>query len=524
MIERAIEHWLTNTNERGYQIPFCQVLACQGHRVLHISSHGSPEQGKDIITLDRRNKPCAYQLKTGRIDKGKLREIQGELTELVSMPIQYPGIPKAKHAAYLVTNGDLNDVARTDLAVLNQGYRRNRWPEITAITKGQLLGDFLKVQGKFLPAEVPDFNCFLSLLLRDGRKPAAKAEISNLIESLLFRKFGRARTEIPRAMASVLILTGYVLGAHYRHENHAAIMEGWTLAAAYILAMAGRHELDLQSWEPSFLLAMHGIDSAASALHLEVTTRKHLVETDHLLYDGLVYPFRITSILGYLCAAALSRKIRGETDWVDERLDHLVASNLSRLKMWSEGAVPHLLAIAHYCRSRIRPMLDEFIVMTILDSILAANGPAARGRGLPGPYSDLESSLRITYGLVEEAEMEDFTGSSFTLRTAVDFLASRLWRQALRMRWRTISHIHQQEFIPDHLWQFYCWNNAEGETVAKFPAQRQSWAELRRECQAVQLERVPGGLQEHPEFLPFLLLAYPHRLTPNISRYFTSLL
>ncbi len=51
MIERAIENWLTKTNERNYQAAFCQVLMHQGHRVLFSSSHGPMEQGKDIITI-----------------------------------------------------------------------------------------------------------------------------------------------------------------------------------------------------------------------------------------------------------------------------------------------------------------------------------------------------------------------------------------------------------------------------------------------------------------------------------------
>ena len=51
MIERAIENWLTKTNERNYQAAFCQVLMHKGHRVLYSSSHGPMEQGKDIITV-----------------------------------------------------------------------------------------------------------------------------------------------------------------------------------------------------------------------------------------------------------------------------------------------------------------------------------------------------------------------------------------------------------------------------------------------------------------------------------------
>jgi hypothetical protein len=43
VIERAIENWLTRTNERNYQAALCQVLMHQGHRVLHSSVHGPME-------------------------------------------------------------------------------------------------------------------------------------------------------------------------------------------------------------------------------------------------------------------------------------------------------------------------------------------------------------------------------------------------------------------------------------------------------------------------------------------------
>ena len=66
MIERAIENWLTNTNERNYQTPFCQALMVRGHTVLYKSRHRPMEQGKDIITTDGSGKFHAYQPQNGQ--------------------------------------------------------------------------------------------------------------------------------------------------------------------------------------------------------------------------------------------------------------------------------------------------------------------------------------------------------------------------------------------------------------------------------------------------------------------------
>jgi hypothetical protein len=45
VIERVIENWLTNANERSYQLAFCQLLASEGESVVYVSPHGSLEQG-----------------------------------------------------------------------------------------------------------------------------------------------------------------------------------------------------------------------------------------------------------------------------------------------------------------------------------------------------------------------------------------------------------------------------------------------------------------------------------------------
>ena len=104
MIERAIENWLTNTTERSYQLPFCQVLLHKGHRVIDISKHGPMERGKDIVTISPDGTPCAWQLKTGKINTRTWREIKGEVMEMIELPITHPSVDKSVlHRSYLVT-------------------------------------------------------------------------------------------------------------------------------------------------------------------------------------------------------------------------------------------------------------------------------------------------------------------------------------------------------------------------------------------------------------------------------------
>lgn len=83
MIERLIENWLDNTNERGYEIAFCQALTAEGHTILKRPAHGPTEHGKDIASKDADGHYHCYQLKTGTLSKSTWRAIRDEVVELV---------------------------------------------------------------------------------------------------------------------------------------------------------------------------------------------------------------------------------------------------------------------------------------------------------------------------------------------------------------------------------------------------------------------------------------------------------
>jgi hypothetical protein len=89
VIERLIEDWLTRANEREYEVPFCQLLMAEGHRVKHRQTHGLTEQGKDVISVDARNRAHAFQLKADDITLARWRrEVLPEIHSLTEVPIQ----------------------------------------------------------------------------------------------------------------------------------------------------------------------------------------------------------------------------------------------------------------------------------------------------------------------------------------------------------------------------------------------------------------------------------------------------
>ena len=184
MIERAIENWLTNTNERNYQTPFCQALMVCGHAVLYRSRHRPMEQGKDIITTDGLGQFHAYQLKTGDIDLTTWRNIRGEIEELIQLPIVHPSVSKdAGHRSYLVCNGEITDEVRIQIDQINEDNARQQrhYSYLDVITFHRLLGLFVDAQRGFLPKSLEDYDAFLRLHLSDGRDFIDKAALSQFL-------------------------------------------------------------------------------------------------------------------------------------------------------------------------------------------------------------------------------------------------------------------------------------------------------------------------------------------------------
>jgi hypothetical protein len=112
VLARLIEAWTDSVSERAYQTPFCHMLIHRGHRILHSTRHGALELGKDVVTVDGDGIPCAFQLKGhpgGRLRKREYGELLPQINELLYQPILYPGAPKEKHRAFLVTNGEVEE-------------------------------------------------------------------------------------------------------------------------------------------------------------------------------------------------------------------------------------------------------------------------------------------------------------------------------------------------------------------------------------------------------------------------------
>jgi hypothetical protein len=509
LIERVIENWLTNTNEIGYQVPFCQYLVTEGYTLLHLSSHGQMEQGKDIISIDQKGNLCAFQLKAGNIDLPEWRQIRGEIEELVEIPINFPGIPKdVKHRSVLVTNGAISDPVRRGIDDLNLTYEKRGCCGLELITKMDLLKRFLKVHNVFLPNEPSDFKLFLELLLTDGRELIDKELTARFMEGILFSG-KESKPELKRKIASGLLLMQCLMRTFENTANHVSIIEGWTLFGSYILAMAERYKLENKYWHQSFNLILHLINNQFDLLKTEFFTRTNYLEDS---WDGgLIYKSRLTMVLGWLSAFELYNKEKDKLYDLDKRVFEYIKRYKDSTWYWGESATPFFIEMSLLASQSGDPSYSTNLLVDLIAQIIVEN-ESRDGKGVPNPYYSAEQVIGYSYKLGEkEIASGSFLGSSYHVSTIVDMLVRRKRRTPLNEVWKGISNLLLCEFKPAPAWKFLTWHCEEGDQVEFFYGQPQSWKQLIDQASDYKINSLPKSLKDNP-FSHFFLICYPHRL------------
>lgn len=510
MIERVIENWLTNTNEIGYQVPFCQYLVSEGYILQHLSSHGQMEQGKDITSIDAKGIPCAFQLKSGDIDLPEWRKIKPEIDELVEIPINFPGVRKdIKHRSVLVTNGVITDPVRRTIDDLNINYQKRGYSELEVITKMDLLKRLVNVHGVFLPNEPSDFKLFLELLLSDGRELIDKELTSKFMEGIVFSG-KESKPDLKRKIASGLLLMQYLMRTFENAKNHISIIEGWTLFGSYILALAERYRLEDEYWLPSFNLVLHLIRNQFDLLKEEFFSRKDFLEGS---WDGgLIYKSRLTMVLGWLSAFELYSEQKDKSYALDTRvIEYIKRYYKDATWYWGESATPFFIEMSLLALRFGDTSFSNAILVDLIAQIIVEN-QSGNGKGFPNPYYSAKQIIEYKYGVGgKEIDSDSFIGSSYNASAIVDVLVRRNRRITLSEVWKGISNLLLCEFKPECTWKILTWHCEEGEQVELFYDHPQSWRKILNEASDHKIADMPKTLIQNP-FSHFFLACYPHRL------------
>lgn len=498
---------MTSASERSFQIPFCQLLSAQGEKLVYIASHGQFEKGKDVITELPDGTVRAYQMKGGDIKLAQWREMDGQINNLVELPVDLPAVSSTEwHEPFLVTNGRVEDAVLDYINTANMGWKRRNFPNpLRTIEKSALVRQFTELHGTFLPKETQDFQELLSLTLRDGRAPLDKPAFAHFLETTLRIDEDLKRLEASRSFASSLLLTSYVLGSSVEAGNFWAQFEAWTMVCSYIAGRATRDGLDVTDWKPSFDLALLSARRALEGLVQECRERTEFVE-GHPLADGYFYGTRQTLLTGMVAAWALNERRNGKTaDFAGEFLPQ----SIRRSFFWGESAVPYLFLASLELGARCQPIAAEGLMLQMLDIAGMANEYGRRG--VPDIFVSIEDGLVFQHRLTGYEEGLSYAGFSYVVEPVVEYLARRWRRQGLARRWRGITRISLMTSVPEQGWEWFRWRAAAVSLASRFFPEPQSWQELRGTAEARNADEVPKWLRDNPEFLSYFVLVYPHR-------------
>jgi hypothetical protein len=491
---------LTSANERQYQLPFCQVLAASGETILYTSTHGPFEKGKDIITKTAAGEIRAYQLKCGDIGLSEWRAVYGEITNLVELAIEHVSAGLiANFTPYLVTNGDLKDPVLEQVRVSNITWEKRGVPnKLLVIQKGELLERFQAAHGAYLPRELADFRTFLELILRPGSFVAQKSRAAQLLEDVLSSPVERSKLDVGRAAASAVLLTAYITSASERDENYWAAFEYWILAAAYILRLAEQHGLENDVWKVSFELCEGSAERAVEALEAECKTRPNLVEGGNPLLEGHAYSSRVTILAGIFAASALRKRIQQRT-YDAEFVFNFAQKHLRNALLWGESAISFGTMVALELEQQNRQLRAEELLIKFIRQMASENALGAAGRGMPNPYYSPEEALRLLTG-IDFLNLDNFRGRSYCIETLVQMLARRWRRQALASLWFSLTRIQLCEYTPGDATEYFRWHSTVGKLNGSFPAEPQSWRELREFSEKLDHTELPKTLLARPQF------------------------
>lgn len=519
MIERAIENWLTKTNERNYQAAFCQVLMHQGHRVLYSSSHGPMEQGKDIITVGPDGEYHAYQTKTGDVGLSEWRSIEGEIHELTELPINYPGVDKSKiHKAYLVTNGTITDPVRVQIADRNDdNVRKNRqYAQLEVICRDALLKSFVDAQGRFVPRDLPDIRTFLELYLDEGGGMLPKEKLFAVLDGAVFGTSPSKKSDAVDAITSSLIIVSYLLNSFEQSENHYAMAEGWSVLAACIARYVSKHSLPQGQWRGSLDLVMAELKANLVMLRQEAISRPDLLEGDIRTDGGVMLNARTTIVLGALACHEVLPEGMTESDESPGEVLKLIREHLGRRGFWGESAFPYVFYIIKFLEARNEATLALSLLEELFVALVEANYEQ-QGAIFPCPYLGVEEILAASIpDRLQDADFEGYRGSSYVLRAVLEMLVRRGRRDLVAAKWRRLTYCQQDEFIPDRPEDIFAWRTKDGTNASRFPNQTQSWSALVSE--ASDGSNIPTVYRDFIHVLQFHILVCPHRATPRVIR------
>jgi hypothetical protein len=529
--ERLIENWLDSASERSYQAPFCQMLLAKGYTVLHSTRHGPIEFGKDVIARAPNGDLCAYQLKGNpgsRLTSVQVRDIQGQLIQLVSQPVQLPGVPVGDHRSFLVTNGEVEEEARQALVQIGQGLRNAgyRYPEIELVTRGSMLAWAKELGTDIWPSEMEDISVLLEMLVHDGRTFVPLVKLHSFLSKLLGLECkGRRRlsaAEVRRRITSAALLTGVSLKNFLAKENHYASIMAWTMFAVYAIGVCEKYHVSYENnAKQAAMLAKQAIFDSLCDLCNELKGRRHLVE-GNAMTDTLFYPVRQLLLSGLMALLWFWAK---EVGWPNEEqksfVEKFVPDQPQMGWLWGEAAIPQWLIYLWFLRARYSTLAPDLHLAGLSKAVCEQN--KKEHEPLASPYYTAEDVIRHQLNQVlgkEEDPLKDESGfrDSYSAEGLMHLLVRTGLKKTCQSIWPDYSLLNLHWFEPSQLWQYCLWRSEEGLERSRQSPVSERWENLCEQARDCKGSQLPEALRGDRYLLMLWAIIAPHRATASAVR------
>lgn len=535
MLERLIESWLDSATERSYQSPFCQMLAAEGHVVVHSTQHTPIEFGKDIITIGPDGIPCAFQLKGhpgGRMTLTDFRAVRPQLTELVENPIAHPGVSRKRHRCYLVTNGQTDEVVQRDLMDINQDLERRGFGphRIELWERGRLLEMATRLGASLWPSEVEDLNVFLELIVHRGDDVLPLAKIHELLQRLLRLDDGTGKpikvSELKRRIASAALLIAVALRNFSAKDNHLATVSAWVMFCAYAIGACEKHKVNFaRAAAQSVAIAKTAMLASLTAMCEEIRSNKRIA-THQGIEIAPMYKGRATLIYGLMSAYWLWAS--EEQNWpIEEHSEFLrvwLPRDFDRSYLWGEAAVPQFLAHYWFLSRTDMSWISEFRLLASLVSSVVFLSLTEPQQEFPGPYFTFEDCMKHKLASFlntgdDPLREETARGTSFMAEGLLHLLVSANLKQTAKGLWPSFTQLGLTRFDPDQSWQYCLYRNDGGVQRMIQPPSTKAWSDLVEDARDCRGTGIPAALRAEKFVLLLFLLLLPYRATPDAIRF-----
>ena len=513
MRARLLEDWLAKIGERGFEVPFSQVLVTQGHKVLRMG-HSPIEHGKDIITRDAKRLLHAYQLKQGSVDLKEWEKIYPQVVALVETAVDHPNVGRERFQPWLVISGSFSAPVLDRISNHNKEWKRRGLPTLKVICGKELLAEFSNLASDFWPVALQEIEAFIALYQKPGRAFIDKAGYAKFCLDLI-NGGGTVKAEVARRLSALNIFVSYLLSKAYATGNHWAVVEGWTVAGSHILWAAKKWNLPQKQWMAAFDLAQSAALSALAKLKDEALVEKAM--DPHTLEWDEITRVRGTYVAGAVSAWFLVQSTTVDATEIKRGYDYVRGlTGGRRTLIWGESSMPFYVAMVTFLSNAGGDRLDEGLLLSLVRMLAATNGRRSR-QGLADPYEDadaaLESALRRMKNTTPRPRTH--TGRAFTLEGLVFLCARRLLKVPLETHWPAITYVDFVKFIPDELNDFLLWHVDKGSLDSRQPGR--SWMKLLATVRSKDhLQKLPPALLDRPVFALLFALVFPQRLTSDL--------